>query len=586
MEDEEEEQEEEDEPAPPPPKPALRKSKPDPEPKAARTKPATPPTGSDSKSAEKSAETLHVTPKNLDKQFQDEEAKEPKEAFKLKRMDSLMPHGYVSCRTLLRGINITNKMADSGRLASPQPSNEENIADLLEGMSDSASQVVVESASKGQMATMLQELVAQNAQMKKALAAVPPGPGAKGAEADPEAKEIQEELKAQLASQEEQEDKGDEEADDYDEGEEEEAEEDEENEKESIVTPAPKAAKTPPSITPPPSQAPNEVDLGEFAHAKSSTHRKEWMAFGRRMESEDAPRKFPQLAAVWDSSKEEKLKVFRRWLANEKDFGKTKIEAAVRKPNNSVPDEDCPDDPASPELADAMLGNPVMAAIRASSATSREVKRELGAASVALDLPKKHELRLKMQKHEAELKEQLELLKEFEDLDKDEDQKEALATAEIAENIGRGYSSIRNAGGIGDAYDSDLLRNIREPDVHNRARIKAIVDTGHLHTLVLRLHAFVTAFRGDWKALKQAFNFDRYADRDEICWMCCATKGLDANTLHLGYTNVNTDAPYWETMYQSPPWQFSPAFTYLTVEQQRNKEFFGQLFMKSYRLMA
>ena len=39
---------------------------------------------------------------------------------------------------------------------------------------------------------------------------------------------------------------------------------------------------------------------------------------------------------------------------------------------------------------------------------------------------------------------------------------------------------------------------------------------------VLRLHAFVTAFRGDWKALYQVFCFNRYADRDEVgdCSIC------------------------------------------------------------------
>ena len=46
--------------------------------------------------------------------------------------------------------------------------------------------------------------------------------------------------------------------------------------------------------------------------------------------------------------------------------------------------------------------------------------------------------------------------------------------------------------------------------------------------------------------------------------MCCATKGLDTNSLHLGYTNVNPDAPYWDTMYQTPPWRFRPAYTSLS----------------------
>ena len=173
-------------------------------------------------------------------------------------------------------------------------------------MSDSASQVVVESASKGQMATMLQELMAKNAEMKKALAAVKPGPAAPAAtkaRADPEVKETREELETQV--QEEEEDDGDEEDAEGgdDEGEEQAEEEEDTAEKASAITPAPKAAKPPPAITPPPT-APAE-DLGEFANAKSSTHRKEWMAFSRRMESDDAPRKFPQVLAIWDSSKED-----------------------------------------------------------------------------------------------------------------------------------------------------------------------------------------------------------------------------------------------------------------------------------------
>ena len=79
-----------------------------------------------------------------------------------------------------------------------------------------------------------------------------------------------------------------------------------------------------------------------------------------------------------------------------------KIEAAVRKLNNAVPDEDCPDDPestrywtktkmvhsetdtktqslrstigfqATPEMADAMLGNAPMAAVRAGSSLPKD----------------------------------------------------------------------------------------------------------------------------------------------------------------------------------------------------------------------
>ena len=33
---------------------------------------------------------------------------------------------------------------------------------------------------------------------------------------------------------------------------------------------------------------------------------------------------------------------------------------------------------------------------------------------------------------------------------------------------------------------------------------------------VMELRGYVTAFRGDWKELKQTFNFKRYADQDAV----------------------------------------------------------------------
>ena len=33
---------------------------------------------------------------------------------------------------------------------------------------------------------------------------------------------------------------------------------------------------------------------------------------------------------------------------------------------------------------------------------------------------------------------------------------------------------------------------------------------------VCNIWAFVAGFRGDWKALKQSFNMNRYADRDQV----------------------------------------------------------------------
>ncbi|CAE7810921.1 unnamed protein product [Symbiodinium sp. CCMP2456] len=81
-----------------------------------------------------------------------------------------------------------------------------------------------------------------------------------------------------------------------------------------------------------------------------------------------------------------------------------------------------------------------------------------------------------------------------------------------------------------------------------------------MRLLVLRLHAFITAFRGDWKALYQVFCFNRYADRDEIRWMCRAAKGLTATTEPMAFTNINPDAAYWETMFRDPPWSYTPAY--------------------------
>ena len=102
---------------------------------------------------------------------------------------------------------------------------------------------------------------------------------------------------------------------------------------------------------------------------------------------------------------------------------------------------------------------------------------------------------------------------------------------------------------------------------------------------------YITGFRGDWKALKQVFNFSRYADKDEVpcsqishtdsvskvwelrafesfliikvCWQCLATKGLDAASLPMAYTNVNHDAAWISTEGTQLPWKLSPAYTLL-----------------------
>ncbi|CAE7799528.1 unnamed protein product [Symbiodinium necroappetens] len=111
---------------------------------------------------------------------------------------------------------------------------------------------------------------------------------------------------------------GDEEHDDNDDEHEddEEAEEsdDADDQPSSTVTPPPK-----PSIEKPTPPAPEQ----EYKNANSSSHRAEWMSFSRRMESPDAATKFPEIMGLWGSSREDKLSVFREWLAKGKNYQDT-----------------------------------------------------------------------------------------------------------------------------------------------------------------------------------------------------------------------------------------------------------------------
>ena len=56
-------------------------------------------------------------------------------------------------------------------------------------------------------------------------------------------------------------------------------------------------------------EEPEEDDDGDskawWQEARSTTHRKEWMTFGRRFEQADAAVKWPQVAALWNSKGEE-----------------------------------------------------------------------------------------------------------------------------------------------------------------------------------------------------------------------------------------------------------------------------------------
>ena len=104
---------------------------------------------------------------------------------------------------------------------------------------------------------------------------------------------------------------------------------------------------------------------------------------------------------------------------------------------------------------------------------------------------------------------------------------------------------------------------------------------------VARLFFYVAGFRGDWKALKQVFNFDRYADRDEarvaalcrvgafklrcqgikncsllqVCWKCSATKGL--RDVAYAFTDTRECARFWEDLHTQCPWKYLPAYATL-----------------------
>lgn len=94
---------------------------------------------------------------------------------------------------------------------------------------------------------------------------------------------------------EEQSDAEDEEDDDDDE----QSDEKDDEEGSSKVTPPPNTNRQD-KATPPPPEAPTDP----FAKANSTTHRAEWMAFGRRMESADAETKFPELAGLWSAGRD------------------------------------------------------------------------------------------------------------------------------------------------------------------------------------------------------------------------------------------------------------------------------------------
>ena len=297
-------------------------------------------------------------------------------------------------------------------------------------MDESASQVLAESAPPAEMTILLSQLIAKNKALQQKLDA--------GSSKSSTGTEAPKPAPPPPADEDEDED----EDDDADEGDGSKSEEDDSGEEidepSSAITPPPK-----PNRADVPTPAAPKAPTSPFAHANSTSHRAEWMSFGRRLDSADAPTKFPELMSLWSSSKDvpclqlylctrtvhvfnyvhtyhththiyrnscrsqDKLKAFREWLSKNKNYEqaeshmtflrekestgarewecltilemvqrqfstygaehffcmsmwvpvscwcfcnfniRTKIEAAVRKPGNGVPGEDCPDDPES-----------------------------------------------------------------------------------------------------------------------------------------------------------------------------------------------------------------------------------------------
>ncbi|CAE7277753.1 unnamed protein product, partial [Symbiodinium microadriaticum] len=526
----------------------------------------------------------------------------------------------------------------------------------------SASQAGTDSDLRSLVTSMQSEIT----RLKALLDAKPPAATA-SAEPEPEQEEEEEE---------------DDEDDVQENDDEQEAQEDEEEE-----TPPPKGTK--PSA---------EVSVAKGPKPKgpnSSTHRAEWMKFGRRMESQGS--EFPEMTKMWNGTKEEQHAVFAKWLEKEMNMGNTeaqliitksksaevksgyeeltvaemvkrgfsatKIENIVRK--GGTPDPDAPhclesiiylcrkkkdvdesekisqtgevrakiapnakavaplmqlNGMPAPSISSATSGHTdavlqyaanafassIESALRDATAhpkkapkskakakakaqiqvpktikeqledCRKELKKEYNAANICYDLPKDHSLRVEMEKHKADLENQMDTLKEVDD-DGAEDFLEVrrLLSYEmnwLAKTIGRGYASVKHAAEIGGALDraesKDFMGELQSRGCLWIARLlqcPVVVilicwwltgiwfpATGNVFfasTPVIRLHFFVAGFRGDWKALRQAFNFNRYADRDK------ATRRLKlyakTNKLNLRLKKLTKTKLNWSTTKKS-----------------------------------
>ncbi|CAE7225441.1 unnamed protein product [Symbiodinium sp. CCMP2592] len=218
-----------------------------------------------------------------------------------------------SLSTLVLGAHLTDEQAYGSRPASEAGA--VPAEDPHEGLV-SASQAGSDSELRSLVATMQSEIT----RLKAMLATKDANPGAPPATppAAPPAAPPAPPAKASVKHEQKESDGEDENGEEH-ESEEEDDEEEEEGD-EDHETPPPKGK--PPATT---SVAKTNKPKGP----NSSTHRAQWMKFGRRMDSKGS--EFPEMTKLWTGSKDEQHEVFAKWLEEGENMNNTEAQLIITK---------------------------------------------------------------------------------------------------------------------------------------------------------------------------------------------------------------------------------------------------------------
>ncbi|CAE7201702.1 unnamed protein product [Symbiodinium sp. CCMP2592] len=215
-----------------------------------------------------------------------------------------------SLSTLVLGAHLTDEQAYSNRPASEVGA--VPAEDLHEGLM-SASQAGSDSELRSLVTTMQSEIT----RLKAMLATKDANPGAPPA--TPPAAPPAPPAKASVKHEEKESD-GEDENGEEQESEEEDDEEEEEEGDEDHETPPPKAK--PPATT-------SVTKTTKPKGPNSSTHRAQWMKFGRRMDSQGS--EFPEMTKLWTGSKDEQHEVFAKWLEEGENMNNTEAQLIITK---------------------------------------------------------------------------------------------------------------------------------------------------------------------------------------------------------------------------------------------------------------